>query len=135
MNARDRRQPSQLVHREGERAIDEPMNRERMRRGIDLGYARMMTLEVQRGGRDDAVGIVQRRAARGFFEWHLRVRRDVARRRLEPRPRSIWADRGAERTRLGSGRVRPTATGDDDRTPESASPQKPSSRPLHARLL
>ena len=73
VNPRDRRHPSQLVDGEDERAIDQTMNRQRMRRRIDDRHARVMPLEVERRGRDDPVGVVQRRPARRFFERDLGV--------------------------------------------------------------
>ena len=137
VNARDRRQPLQLVDRERERSIDEPVDCERVHRRIDLRHARMMALEMERRGRDDAVGVVQRRPAGGFFEGHPGVGDEVARRGLEARPRSIGTDRRAERARLGAGcwSVGLTPARDEDRAPEGAGAQKPPSGPLHARLL
>ena len=79
VNARDGRQALQFVDAEDERAIDEAVNRQRVDRRIDLGDAGVMTLEVQRRGRDDAVGVVQRRAARRFLERHLGVLVEEAR--------------------------------------------------------
>ena len=106
MDARDRRQAADLVDGEDERAIDEAVDRQRVRRRIDLGDAGMMALEVERRRRDDPVGVVQRRPARGFLERHLRILVEVARGLLEFRARSVRADRRAQRARLGGRRRR-----------------------------
>ena len=99
VDARDRRQPLQLLHGEDQRPIDHAVNGQRVPGRIDLGDTAMMPLEVQRGRRDDAVGLVQRRTARRLLQRHLRVLIDVAHRRLEPRARSVRADRGAKQAR------------------------------------
>ena len=125
VDARDRRQALQLVDAEHERAIDEAVNRQRVRRRIDLGHARVMPLEMQRRGRDDAVGVVQRRAARGFFERHLGVLVEVARRFLEPRSRSVRADGGAQRARLGGGGRGFRSARDEGGAPRRAETQEP----------
>ena len=62
-----------LPGREGEGPLDQPMNCQRMRRGIDFRYAAVMTFEMKRRRRDDAVGVVERGPARRLLERHFRV--------------------------------------------------------------
>ena len=112
--------------REDERAIDQAVNRQRVRRRIDIGHAGMVPLEMQRRGRDDAVRVVQRRAARRFFERHLRVLVEEAGRLFEARARPVGADRRAERARL---RRRRLPARDEGRAPRRAESQKPAARP------
>ena len=102
VDPRDRRHPSQLVYGEDERAIDQTMNRQRMRRRIDDRHARVMPLEVERRGRDDPVGVVQRRPARRFFERDLGVLIEKAGGLFVGRSRSVGADGRAERAGLGA---------------------------------
>ena len=83
-----------------------------------------MTLEVQRRRRDDAVGVVQRRAARRFLERHLGVLVEEARGLLVLRPRSVRADGSAERLRLGAQAASAfPAAGDERRAPRGAQPR------------
>jgi hypothetical protein len=62
VNARNGREAPQLVHRELERPLDQPVEKELMLSGIDSGHAGVMALEMQRRRRDDAVQIPERRS-------------------------------------------------------------------------
>jgi hypothetical protein len=65
MDARDRGKPKQIIHREGERALDETVDHQPVLIGIDVGQTRMVTFVVQTGRGDDAVEMLQWRPAGG----------------------------------------------------------------------
>ncbi len=85
MDHRASREAPQIGQRQDQRALDHPVNQQRIGRRVDGGHAAVMALEVQIGGRDDAVEILQRRQARrpaiaerqalGLFE--RRARADI----------------------------------------------------------
>ena len=67
IDLRDRREPSQFVHRERERAIDHAVHQQTMLLRIDVGNAvDVVHQEVQARGRDDPIEILQRRRQRGI---------------------------------------------------------------------
>src|SRR5262249_20629401 len=59
----------QIVHGEAQRTIDEAMDREAMRRGVDVRkLGRVLLHEVHRGRRDDARILVERRVVSQVIE-------------------------------------------------------------------
>ena len=63
VDPRHRWQPAEVIHRQNERSIDQAMNGQPMFSRIDVRYARVVPFEVERRGRDDADGVLQRSAA------------------------------------------------------------------------
>ena len=128
VDARHGRETLQLVHREDERAIDEPVNRQRMRRRIQIGDAGMMAFEVQRRGRDDAVRVVQRRpAGRLLRRWGDDLPKESFG-LFEMRTGAVPADGRAERARLRRGHRRGLAAGDERGADDGPEPEKPAAR-------
>src|SRR5256885_1102423 len=93
-----------------------------------------MPFEVQRRGRDDPVGVVERRAARRLFERDLGVLVEEARGVLVLRPRAVRADRRTQLARLRrGGRVGLRAAGDERGAPHRSETEKPPARTVRAR--
>ena len=67
MDARYRWKAKDVLHGEQQRPLDEPVNHQLVLRRIDVGPARMVALEEQSIGRDDAVQFLQRRKAHRRF--------------------------------------------------------------------
>jgi hypothetical protein len=64
MDTADRRESLEIGKREHRRALDHPVDQQRVALRIDLGDAAVMPLEVQVGRRDGSVEILVRRAGR-----------------------------------------------------------------------
>src|SRR4051794_21743551 len=65
VNARLRGESPDVLHGEDQRLVDEPMQNQSMLRRVNIRDAAVMALIEQTVWRDDAVEILQRRAARG----------------------------------------------------------------------
>ena len=89
----DRGEPVDLVHGEDHRTIHHPVDHQTVRGRIDVGHAGMVTLEVERGGRDDPTGLVERREGpRGLVGLGGKL---LAHRLLEAGTLSVGPDRAS----------------------------------------
>ncbi len=73
MRARDGRHTLEIFDLKNHRTIDEPMNEQFVRGGIDIRHAGMVAFVMKRRRRDGAVQVLQRREARaGGFQRRIR---------------------------------------------------------------
>jgi hypothetical protein len=100
VDPRHRRQASKVRHAEDQRSLDQAVDHQLVLRRIDLGYAAVVNLEVERGRRDDTDQILKRGSARRGRRGR-RVGSERAYGFLERRPVAVGSSRASKRGRCG----------------------------------